>query len=313
MRTTKLALIFRDFHISKLLKGTNIINNGSALMFKIMEKSALQAPRIFIIVNLILIFLTSKVLSIDAMLRYQILLVQYLIVASTLFILVTRSIYNKVAATWPKRSLVGLTIRFLIGPIFVLGQSLMLLHLILASTEPKRLSFVTGYSFGFTMFVVGSIIVVEAVFSTFLFLSKVRTDGVIQSLYNATRRNDKQDRILITITFILSCMCFYIAANNCAFPEVVRTRVPIKGLPNSLNNTVIVQLSDLHIGVLNGEKALSKVVKVTNALKPDIVAITGDTAEGATNRIKQALLPLKDLKSKYGVFITTGTRFLEVT
>ena len=229
-----------------------------------------------------------------------------MIVAETLFILVTKSIYNKILEKWPRQSTIGMIMRVVLGPAFIFGQSLMLLHLILASTEPKRLSFITGYSFGFLMILMGSLIIVEVLFFTFKFLSALRSSNVLESIFAGSKRTASQDRILIGITFVLSCISFCIAVKNSAFPEVAKVKIPIKGLPVSFNNTIIVQLSDLHIGVLNGKSALERVVSVANSLKPDIVAITGDTAEGGVNRIRQALNPLRKLRSKFGAYITTG-------
>lgn len=273
---------------------------------KIMETSMLHALGIFVTINLIFLVLTAKVLSMDAIFRYRILLVQYLIIAESLFILVTKGLYHKMVDNWPRRSLPGITIRIVLIPIFLLGQSLILLHMILTRTEPHHLSFIAGYCFGFLMLMMGCLIVVEVLFFLFQLISKFDRKKIVQVTLDATKRNSNQERVVVLITFLLSCFSFFVAARNCAFPEVTRIQVPIKGLPASFNNTVIVQLSDLHIGFLNGETALSKVVRTANSLNPDIVAITGDTAEGSIKHIKQPLQPLKDLKSKYGVYITTG-------
>ena len=244
------------------------------------------------------------------MLRYQLLLFQYLVVAETLFILVTKSLYDRLVQMGPKHSVAGLALRMVLGPVIILAQSLMVLHIILASVEPKRLAFITGYSFGFTMYLMGSYIVVEVIFFILKFLALLRSNSVLQAAVSGTKRTALQDRILIGIMFILSCVCFCFAVKNCAFPEVVRMKIPIKGLPVSFNNTAIVQLSDLHIGVLNGKTALNKVVDISNSLKPDLVAMTGDTAEGGVDQIKDALDPLKRLESKFGAYITTGMSFL---
>lgn len=271
-----------------------------------MDAAAWRLPGIFLIINILFLFLTSKVLKIDALLRYQVLLFQYFIIGQTLFLLVTMSVYNRMIQLGPRNSVKGLAVRIVLGPMFILAQSEFILHLILANTEPSRLALISGYSFGLTMFIMDSYIVVEVVFFMLKCLTLLRSNNVLQAVVTGTKRTGLQKRILIGVTFALSCISFYIAAKHSAFPEVVRIKIPVKGLPISFNNTVIVQLSDMHIGVLNGKTAVNKVVDVSNSLAPDLVAITGDTAEGVLDKIKDALSPLERLKSKFGVYITTG-------
>ena len=41
-------------------------------------------------------------------------------------------------------------------------------------------------------------------------------------------------------------------------------------------------------------------------IKPDIVVITGDLVDSTVEKLKQVVLPLKKLNSRYGVFFVTG-------
>ena len=277
-----------------------------------MDASSWRISGLLIFINFFFLFLTSKVLKIDAMLKYKLLLVQYFIVGQILFILVAKGVYDRIAQIRPRHSVIGLAIRFVLGPVFILATCMSLLHLVLASTEPKRLAFIAGYAFGFTMYVMGIFVIFEIVFFVFKFLSSLKSNSMLRAALSGMQRTDLQGRLSIGLTFVLSCICFFIAVKNSAFPEVVRVKIPIKGLPVSFNNTVIVQLSDMHIGVLNGKAAVEKVVTVSNSLNPDIIAITGDTAEGHLDSIRDALVPLQRLKSKFGAFISTGMICLEL-
>jgi predicted MPP superfamily phosphohydrolase len=68
----------------------------------------------------------------------------------------------------------------------------------------------------------------------------------------------------------------------------------------------IVQLSDIHVGVIHSEAYLKKIVNATNKLNPDFVLITGDLFDGEGEVSEKTIAPLKDLKSKYGVYFVTG-------
>ena len=89
-------------------------------------------------------------------------------------------------------------------------------------------------------------------------------------------------------------------------PDVRAVTLKVKGLPAAWKGTKIVQLSDLHIGPVQGAEWLSEVVKKTNALHPDMVLITGDFIDGSVPKTLFKLEPLKELKTKYGVYAIPG-------
>ena len=83
-------------------------------------------------------------------------------------------------------------------------------------------------------------------------------------------------------------------------------RVRLERLPSELDGFTIVQLTDVHIGpTLRGE-FLSEVVRTANALKPDVIAITGDLVDGSVEELREHVAPLAELRARYGVFFVTG-------
>ena len=87
---------------------------------------------------------------------------------------------------------------------------------------------------------------------------------------------------------------------------LTRVRVPLEKLAPGVAGLRIVQISDLHIGPRIGEAFLRRVVDRVNALRPDVVAITGDLVDGPVHIVEQALKPLADLDAPYGVYFVTG-------
>src|SRR5260370_25026805 len=64
-------------------------------------------------------------------------------------------------------------------------------------------------------------------------------------------------------------------------PARVRTvRVPIAHLPGDLEGLRIVQLSDLHVGPTLKRALAERIVATANALRPDLIALTGHVAAG---------------------------------
>ncbi len=89
-------------------------------------------------------------------------------------------------------------------------------------------------------------------------------------------------------------------------PHVRTEEIALPKLPAPLDGFSIVQLSDLHIGTLLTGEWLQRVVEKTNALSPDVVALTGDMIDGFPERLKGEMAPLGRLQARYGVYGVTG-------
>ena len=87
---------------------------------------------------------------------------------------------------------------------------------------------------------------------------------------------------------------------------VQRISVPLRRLPPSLSGVRIVQISDLHFGLSIGPEYLAHVIAKVNALKPDLIAITGDLVDGSVERLGPSIAPLRELRARWGVFFVTG-------
>jgi predicted MPP superfamily phosphohydrolase len=98
-----------------------------------------------------------------------------------------------------------------------------------------------------------------------------------------------------------------VAVRSALGPVAVR-RLPIAlaRLPRQLNGLSLVQLTDIHIGPTIGRTFIEEIVARTNALNPDIIAITGDLVDGTVAELADAVAPLGDLRARRGVYFVTG-------
>ncbi len=90
-------------------------------------------------------------------------------------------------------------------------------------------------------------------------------------------------------------------------PPVVRDYdVPLAGLPPGRDGTVLVALSDLHVGSVLGRKWLAARVAQVQALRPDIVVVLGDLLEGHGASEGALISDLRRLSAPLGVWAVTG-------
>jgi predicted MPP superfamily phosphohydrolase len=94
-------------------------------------------------------------------------------------------------------------------------------------------------------------------------------------------------------------------ANASGF-DIRRVRVSLARLPSSASGYSIVQLTDVHVGPTIGRDFIERIVAETNALAPDMVVITGDLVDGSVEQLRHLVEPLRDLRSRDGVFFVTG-------
>ena len=87
--------------------------------------------------------------------------------------------------------------------------------------------------------------------------------------------------------------------------KLTRLEVGLADLPNSLDGLKLVQISDLHLGPFMSASKASGYVEFINSLKPDLVCITGDIADGL-GYADEALPVLGRIRARHGVFAILG-------
>jgi predicted MPP superfamily phosphohydrolase len=94
--------------------------------------------------------------------------------------------------------------------------------------------------------------------------------------------------------------------NGARPPVVVNIEVPVNGLHGDFENLKIVQLSDLHLTRFKPLEEVRYVVDTVNAIKPDLVVITGDLIDDTAEALAGHTALLKKLKAVHGVIAVTG-------
>lgn len=88
--------------------------------------------------------------------------------------------------------------------------------------------------------------------------------------------------------------------------RVVDVRVELSALPAALDGFTIVQISDLHVGPTIKAGRVRAIVERVNALRPDLIAVTGDVVDGRVADLRADTAPLGDMRSRHGAWFVTG-------
>jgi predicted MPP superfamily phosphohydrolase len=89
-------------------------------------------------------------------------------------------------------------------------------------------------------------------------------------------------------------------------PGIVNVDIPIASLPKEFDGFRIVQISDIHAGLTIKRDFIETVADEVKKLSPDLIAFTGDMADGSVAHLKYDLEPLANIYAPHGKFFVTG-------
>lgn len=89
-------------------------------------------------------------------------------------------------------------------------------------------------------------------------------------------------------------------------PGLVNITVPVRNLPAEFEGFKIVQITDIHAGLTVKRDWIETLVKQIQDLKPDLIAFTGDLADGTVSHLRDDVAPFAELHAPYGKFFVTG-------
>jgi predicted MPP superfamily phosphohydrolase len=93
---------------------------------------------------------------------------------------------------------------------------------------------------------------------------------------------------------------------NAFHPRIKNVSVTIPNLPEQWKNKKIVQISDIHLGIIHRQRFLKEVVRKVNEVQPAMVLLTGDFFDGMDKDLNGLAEPLDQVQAEKGVFFVTG-------
>ena len=89
-------------------------------------------------------------------------------------------------------------------------------------------------------------------------------------------------------------------------PVVEKYEVELSGLPAAMDGTVLVAMSDMHLGSLLGESWLTARLAQVKVQQPDIVVLLGDIFEGHGRPKEDLIAKFKQLTAPLGIWAVPG-------
>jgi predicted MPP superfamily phosphohydrolase len=88
--------------------------------------------------------------------------------------------------------------------------------------------------------------------------------------------------------------------------SIENIKIKLKRLPKELDGFRLVHLSDIHHSPFTSLEHISRVVEVSNRLKPDMFVLTGDYVSHESEYIAPVAEVLAQLKAEYGIYACLG-------
>ena len=114
--------------------------------------------------------------------------------------------------------------------------------------------------------------------------------------------------VIFGIFCLVSAVIIGMGYSNAYRQQITHLEIPIDKKAGQLSGLRLVMVSDIHLGHINGNKMLTRVVEKINEQNPDLVLLAGDTFDGAPDPVikKNTGALFDQLQTKYGVYAISG-------
>ncbi len=138
----------------------------------------------------------------------------------------------------------------------------------------------------------------------FIFFLLILLSEIIRLPFRLKYKIKIDSEINLAVLILSLLLTSYGMWNGTRLPEIKEIKLHHSALPD---NFKIALLADIHAdGKLTKADRVQKMVEAVNRENPDVILIAGDFVDGSVQTCGAELIPLKNLKAKYGVFGVTG-------
>jgi hypothetical protein len=135
--------------------------------------------------------------------------------------------------------------------------------------------------------------------------------GLAVRLAGWLTRSDLSSFLLSGRTSFLACLSLAVIISFYGYFEArgirtERVRIETGKLPAGVDRLTIVQISDVHLGLIVRKRRLERILGIVEAAKPDILVSTGDLVDAQINHLTGLAGMLRGVRSRFGKYAITG-------
>jgi len=114
------------------------------------------------------------------------------------------------------------------------------------------------------------------------------------------------DRYFFVVPFVCALLVTPYGFYEATQIRIEKITIKTPKIQEKAGTVRIVQISDVHIGLIIGKERMEQIADKIRDIKPDILVTTGDLIDGRFNKLKTSIEPLKQINPIYGKFAITG-------
>jgi uncharacterized protein len=160
----------------------------------------------------------------------------------------------------------------------------------------KLVGHIAYYWMGFVFLSLWGFLVVGIIGLAFKLLNSL-------SIANLPSLAGKGSSLIVFATVLLICVYGHMEAR---LIEVERVEIKTDKLPQGMQRLKIAQISDIHLGIINGKRRLEEIVNLIRAEQPDLLAATGDLVDGDMAQNGEIHELLNQVQPPMGKYAVTG-------
>ncbi len=202
------------------------------------------------------------------------------------------------------RSAFSLTYRLIIPLIFFMGV-MIFAPIIVHYAENMEFEFLamvishTGYIWMGLLFLFISLSILIDIIKLTIYV----TEFIFHAKLSAIIIPSKVSFYIPFLFSVLTAVYGNFEANNIRTEHVT---IKTSKIPKEMSGFRIVQISDIHLGLIVREKRLKTILIEVKKAKPDILVSTGDLVDGQINKLKGLAELLGEINPQYGKFAISG-------
>jgi uncharacterized protein len=113
-------------------------------------------------------------------------------------------------------------------------------------------------------------------------------------------------RNFCTIAILLSCAVVIYGYFEALHIRTEHVTVKTSKIPEKIGRFRVVQISDVHLGLIVGRSRLKRILRQVKDSRPDILVSTGDLVDGQMDDLEALTDMFQNIPAKYGKFAITG-------